>query len=70
VSKTCIIKNWYDRGIVLSFVFIICAFILIILDKEVIGITFISGYIVSIVGILVARKGKEKKQEDDETDEE
>lgn len=56
-------------GIFLSFSFIICAFVLIVLDKEFLGMSLIGGYIVSLVGILVARKGIEKKREDSNNDE-
>lgn len=55
-------------GIILSLLFIILSFSLIILDKEVIGLTFIGGYIVSLVAIIVSQKSKKESENIEKND--
>lgn len=60
-------------GIIISIIFIVLSFILIILEKESLGLVFIGSYIVSIVAIVVRKKSQNKtadKNKDEKEDKE
>lgn len=55
-------------GIIISLTFILGGFILILLDKELLGLSFVAPIILSLVTLFVTQRGKREKDIDKKAD--
>ena len=55
-------------GFILSLIFIIGGFVLIMMDKEVLGISLMAPFIITLATLLITQKRKDKQSESDSKD--